>query len=107
MRERAVAPTRGSDAVRLALRVRQTLPMPHCEKTGNSLGSRWFFDRFQTGDGMAETTQAARPLSPHLQIYRWTWTMTMSIVHRATGCALYGGTLLIAAWLIAAASGKT
>lgn len=29
----------------------------------------------------------------------------MSVVHRATGCALYGGTLLIAAWLIAAASG--
>lgn len=33
--------------------------------------------------------------------------MAMSIVHRATGVALYGGTLLIAAWLIAAASGKT
>lgn len=29
----------------------------------------------------------------------------MSIAHRATGSALYGGTLLIALWLIAAASG--
>jgi succinate dehydrogenase / fumarate reductase, cytochrome b subunit len=48
----------------------------------------------------------ARPLSPHLQIYRWTWTMAMSVLHRVTGAALYGGTLLLAAWLLAAASGK-
>ncbi|MGX1789493.1 succinate dehydrogenase, cytochrome b556 subunit [Bosea sp. NPDC055332] len=54
---------------------------------------------------MAESRPAARPLSPHLQIYRWSWTMAMSIAHRATGSALYGGTLLIALWLIAAASG--
>ncbi|MGL4727941.1 MAG: succinate dehydrogenase, cytochrome b556 subunit [Bosea sp. (in: a-proteobacteria)] len=47
-----------------------------------------------------------RPLSPHLQIYRWTWTMAMSVLHRVTGAALYGGTLLLAAWLISAASGK-
>jgi succinate dehydrogenase / fumarate reductase, cytochrome b subunit len=46
-----------------------------------------------------------RPLSPHLQIYRLTLTMAMSIVHRATGAALYAGTLLMAWWLIAAASG--
>lgn len=46
-----------------------------------------------------------RPLSPHLQIYRPTLTMVMSIVHRATGAALYVGTLLMAWWLIAAASG--
>jgi succinate dehydrogenase / fumarate reductase cytochrome b subunit len=30
-----------------------------------------------------------RPLSPHLQIYRFTWTMAMSIFHRATGCIAY------------------
>ena len=54
---------------------------------------------------MAEVKQAARPLSPHLQIYRWSWTMAMSIAHRVTGCALYAGTVLIAAWLVAAASG--
>jgi succinate dehydrogenase / fumarate reductase cytochrome b subunit len=46
-----------------------------------------------------------RPLSPHLQIYRPTLTMMMSIVHRMTGAALYFGTLLLAWWLIAAASG--
>jgi succinate dehydrogenase / fumarate reductase cytochrome b subunit len=48
----------------------------------------------------------ARPISPHLQIYRWSWTMAMSVAHRVTGAALYGGTLLLAAWLIAAASGR-
>ena len=48
---------------------------------------------------------AARPLSPHLQIYRPMLTMMMSIVHRITGAALYVGTLLLAWWLIAAASG--
>jgi len=46
-----------------------------------------------------------RPLSPHLQTYRMTLTMAMSIVHRGTGIALYFGTLLLAWWLIAAASG--
>jgi succinate dehydrogenase / fumarate reductase, cytochrome b subunit len=45
-----------------------------------------------------------RPLSPHIQIYRRTLTMVMSIVHRITGAALYIGTLLLAVWLIAAAS---
>src|SRR3977135_31305 len=51
------------------------------------------------------TARIERPLSPHLQIYRWTLTMALSIVHRATGVALYFGTLLLAWWLIAAASG--
>ncbi len=46
-----------------------------------------------------------RPLSPHLQIYRPMLTMMMSIVHRITGGALYFGTLLMAWWLISAASG--
>jgi succinate dehydrogenase / fumarate reductase cytochrome b subunit len=46
-----------------------------------------------------------RPLSPHLQIYRPTLTMTMSIVHRITGMGLYLGVALVAWWLIAASSG--
>lgn len=46
-----------------------------------------------------------RPLSPHLQIYRWPVTMATSILHRATGCALAGGTLLLTWWLVAAAAG--
>lgn len=48
---------------------------------------------------------SSRPLSPHLQIYKFTLTMAMSIVHRATGIALYGGTLLLVLWLLAAAFG--
>ncbi len=47
----------------------------------------------------------SRPLSPHLQIYRPTLTMTMSIAHRLTGAALYFGMLLVAWWLIAVAAG--
>ena len=59
---------------------------------------------------MAETkaasraVAAARPLSPHLSVYRPTLTMTMSILHRITGAALYAGTLILAWWLLAAAS---
>jgi len=46
-----------------------------------------------------------RPLSPHLSIYKPIPTMIMSIMHRITGVALYAGTLLLAWWLIATASG--
>ena len=48
---------------------------------------------------------ARRPLSPHLQIYRGGLTMMMSIMHRITGAALFFGTVLLAWWLLAAASG--
>jgi succinate dehydrogenase / fumarate reductase cytochrome b subunit len=48
---------------------------------------------------------AARPLSPHLQIYRPEINMVMSIMHRVTGGALYFGTVLLVWWLWAAASG--
>ena len=54
---------------------------------------------------MAEARLRDRPLSPHLQIYRWTWTMTMSILHRITGGALYVGTILLAYWLLSMALG--
>jgi succinate dehydrogenase / fumarate reductase, cytochrome b subunit len=49
--------------------------------------------------------RAARPVAPHLQTYHWSLTMALSIVHRATGVALYFGALPLAWWLIAAASG--
>jgi len=54
---------------------------------------------------LAKTAARARPLSPHFQIYRWPVTMVTSIIHRLTGLALAAGTLLVAWWLIAAASG--
>jgi len=46
-----------------------------------------------------------RPLSPHLQVYRWQITMTMSILHRATGVGLVAGAFFLAWWLMAAAIG--
>ncbi|MGF7006195.1 succinate dehydrogenase, cytochrome b556 subunit [Aminobacter sp. BE322] len=52
------------------------------------------------------TQSRARPLSPHLTIYRPPITMTTSIIHRITGAALYFGTLLVAWWLIAAATSQ-
>ena len=50
-------------------------------------------------------TQSARPLSPHLQVYRPQLTSVMSICHRAAGIALAVGTLLLVYWVVAAASG--
>ncbi|HEX5123698.1 MAG TPA: succinate dehydrogenase, cytochrome b556 subunit [Rhodanobacteraceae bacterium] len=47
----------------------------------------------------------ARPLSPHLSVYRWQIQMVTSIVHRATGIALAVGLLLVAWGVIALASG--
>ena len=49
----------------------------------------------------------ARPLSPHLQIYKWGPHMLVSILHRATGSGMATvGTLLFVWWLVAAANGK-
>jgi succinate dehydrogenase / fumarate reductase cytochrome b subunit len=54
---------------------------------------------------MAEMQARERPISPHMQIYRWPLPMMMSILHRITGAGLYAGTLLMAWWLIAAGEG--
>ena len=48
---------------------------------------------------------ADRPLSPHLQVYRWQLTSVLSILHRAAGVVLSAGTILLVWWLVAAASG--
>ena len=45
-----------------------------------------------------------RPLSPHLSVYRWPITMTLSILHRGTGIALSIGLVVLATWLVAASS---
>ena len=49
--------------------------------------------------------KSQRPLSPHIQIYRWQLPMVLSIIHRATGIALAVGMLVLVYWLLAAASG--
>ena len=45
------------------------------------------------------------PLSPHLSIYRWPITMTLSILHRITGVAMSVGLIIFCAWLMSAAVG--
>ncbi|HVC55126.1 MAG TPA: succinate dehydrogenase, cytochrome b556 subunit [Stellaceae bacterium] len=50
-------------------------------------------------------TSDPRPLSPHLQVYRWQLTSVMSVLHRAGGIALSAGAILLVWWLVAAAAG--
>jgi succinate dehydrogenase / fumarate reductase cytochrome b subunit len=49
---------------------------------------------------------AARPLSPHLTVYRFAYTMALSILHRITGLALAAGLVLLVGWLHALAAGE-
>ena len=58
------------------------------------------------GVGLDSTSTRKRPLSPFLTVYRWQYTMALSILHRVTGCALSVGLLLFAYWLAAAATGE-
>lgn len=46
-----------------------------------------------------------RPLSPHLQVYKFQYSMTLSILHRITGLILSAGSLFLVCWLWAIASG--
>lgn len=56
---------------------------------------------------MAEASPGVRPrpLSPHVQVWRWHVTMAASILHRGTGMALYVGLLILAGWVAALAAG--
>lgn len=53
----------------------------------------------------AAPTSRERPLSPHVQVWRWHVTMAASILHRATGVVLYLGAVLFAGWALALALG--
>jgi succinate dehydrogenase / fumarate reductase, cytochrome b subunit len=54
---------------------------------------------------MAQT--GARPLSPHLTVYKWGPHMAISIINRATGVGMaIAGLIGLVWWLAAAASGK-
>ncbi|HEX6997073.1 MAG TPA: succinate dehydrogenase, cytochrome b556 subunit [Gammaproteobacteria bacterium] len=46
-----------------------------------------------------------RPLSPHLSVYGWRITNTLSILHRATGLVLTVAAIGLAWWLLAVAGG--
>jgi len=52
-------------------------------------------------------TQVNRPLSPHLQVYKWRVHMMTSIMHRATSVALAAGTILLVWWLTAIATSQS
>jgi succinate dehydrogenase / fumarate reductase, cytochrome b subunit len=56
-------------------------------------------------DAKAQRGPQDRPMSPHLQVWRWHVTMFTSIAHRATGMALYVGILILAGWVVSLASG--
>ena len=56
---------------------------------------------------MEESHKVNRPLSPHLDIYQYQITWTVSIMHRITGVALSLGLLLLVAWFISAAFSPT
>jgi succinate dehydrogenase / fumarate reductase cytochrome b subunit len=56
---------------------------------------------------VSESLAAARPLSPHLSVYKPIITMVMSIAHRITGAALYVGIVLLALYLLGLALGPS
>ena len=47
-----------------------------------------------------DTTADKRPVSPHLQIYRWQWTMVLSIAHRLTGLYLCVGVVFLSVKIV-------
>lgn len=49
--------------------------------------------------------QPNRPLSPHLGVYRWQVSNTLSILHRLTGVMLALGGLVFTIWLVSLAAG--
>jgi succinate dehydrogenase cytochrome b subunit len=49
---------------------------------------------------------SARPLSPHLSVYRFMYTMALSILHRITGLLLSIGLLVLIYWLMSASLGE-
>jgi len=54
---------------------------------------------------MAKQSADPRPLSPHMQVWRWHPTMASSILHRASGTINYIGAILITIWLVLLAAG--
>ena len=59
----------------------------------------------QTGRFIQQPNGRIRPLSPHLQVWRFHLTMLGSILNRGAAIALSVGALFVAAWIAAAAFG--
>lgn len=60
----------------------------------------------RSGKGLKVMSNIERPLSPHLQVYKWQLTMMLSILHRITGFGLAVGALAVTWWLLAAVNGE-
>ena len=56
----------------------------------------------QTGRFIQQPNGRIRPLSPHLQVWRFHLTMLGSILNRGAAIALSVGALFVAAWIAAA-----
>ncbi|HEY0103830.1 MAG TPA: succinate:quinone oxidoreductase subunit C, partial [Brevundimonas sp.] len=59
----------------------------------------------QSGRFVRQPNGRVRPLSPHLQVWRFHTTMWGSILNRLAAGALSVGSLFVAAWLAALAFG--
>lgn len=55
---------------------------------------------------MDKTTPKTRPLSPHIQIYKWQWTSTLSILHRLSGLTLGLLLVIFLGWISSLALGE-
>lgn len=90
---------------------RTRAPMPHCVRgrgrdIENGNMAEQSLDQRPTFNPVDLASDGDRPTSPHLQIWGWTVSMASSITQRATGIALYAGSILLVAWLAAAALGE-
>lgn len=56
---------------------------------------------------MADVNRGNRPLSPHLSIYGWKFTMLLSIIHRVTGVGLAISAIMITWWFLALATNES
>ena len=59
----------------------------------------------QSGRFVRQPNGRVRPLSPHLQVWRWHVTMASSILVRVSGGALSVGAVFVVLWLLALAFG--
>jgi succinate dehydrogenase cytochrome b subunit len=79
---------------------RSIFSRPDCPRLTGPYQQSPFQPTTSNGDFMADGAASKRPLSPHLQIWRFTVTLAASITHRGTGIVLYGGLLLMALWVV-------
>jgi len=62
-------------------------------------------DKARKGASKTPQRPYVKPMSPHLQVWRWHVTMLGSILHRVSGIGLYVGAIVVVAWVAALAAG--